>query len=688
VRERNPGSVLALTGYEWSHDCPAAAAVGTIPQVRGLRLAVFPASLCAATLVVEAVAIGLAWGLEPRFDTIVYAVYTLTLAGSGALIASRRPRNPIGWLYCGTALATALTADLAQGWGLRAAANGWPAGPFAEWVAAVSWIPAGTAVVYTILLFPDGRLPRSRWRAVGWANAAGAALLLPGWALTPDIGYIFLSGRNPYALPEIPTGALVAVGLTLFLGSLVLSIVPLVQRLRRATGVERQQLKWVVFAAALMAGLLPPVALLWSVTPLVQPVAAVALTALPVATCVAILRYRLYDIDLVISRTLGYLALTALLAAAYSASVLLLGTVVGRRSAWATAGATLVVAVAFRPLRDRIQAGVDRRFNRARYTAVRRVETFLERLRAGHAAPEEIQTVLREALAVDDLDVRISLPDSGLAVDLYGRPVTGDRDDRRERWPIRRAGTTLGDVLVDDPPERVRALLPTLADAGALAVEMARLRVELRRQLAEVGASRARIVAVADAERRRIERDLHDGAQQRLVSIGLALRHAQHALDGTSPEARQTLDGAIAEITVAIDELRELAQGLRPAHLDGGLGPALRELARRAPLPVRVDATADRFPAEVETAAYFTACEGLTNAVKHARASAVELSAGRQGDTLVVRVADDGTGGTQARDGSGLTGLSDRVATQGGRLIVDSVPGRGTVLTAEFPCVS
>ncbi|MGN9911492.1 sensor histidine kinase [Phytohabitans sp. LJ34] len=653
--------------------------------MRGLRLAVFPAALCAATLVLEAAGAGLSWGLESRFETVVYAVYVLTLAVSGALIASRHPGNPIGWLYLGTALFTAITGDVAQGWGLRAAANGWPGGPFGEWVAAVSWIPCGTAVVFTILLFPDGRLPRSRWRAVGWANAAGAALLLPGWALSPDIDYVFLSGRNPYAIPAVPTGGLVAAGMVLFLGSLVLSVVPLVRRLRRATGVERQQLKWVVFGAGLAAALLPPVALLWGVTPLVQPVAAVALVALPVATCVAILRYRLYDIDLVISRTLGYLALTALLAAAYAASVLLLGIVVGRRSPWATAGATLVVAVAFKPLRDRIQAAVDRRFNRARYTALERVETFLERLRAGRAVPEEIETVLREAVEVGDLDVRINLPDG--VVDLRGRPIAGHRDDGRDRWPIRRGGTTLGEVLVGAPSERVRALLPTLVDAGALAVEMARLRVELRRQLAEVGASRARIVAVADAERRRIERDLHDGAQQRLVSIGLALRHAQHALDGTNPEARQTLDGAIAEITVAIDELRELAQGLRPAHLDGGLGPALRELARRAPLPVRVDTTADRFPAEVETAAYFTACEGLTNAVKHARATAIVLSAGRDRDTLVVRVADDGVGGAHPRDGSGLTGLSDRVATQGGRLTVDSVPGRGTVLTAEFPCV-
>ena len=228
-----------------------------------------------------------------------------------------------------------------------------------------------------------------------------------------------------------------------------------------------------------------------------------------------------------------------------------------------------------------------------------------------------------------------------------------------------------------------------MLDAGALAVEIARLRVELRRQLGEVEASRARIVAAAEDERHRMERDLHDGAQQRLVSIGLALRHAQHALGPAGdPEVVRTLDGAVAQVTVAIDELRELARGLRPAQLDAGLGPALRELASRAPLPVEVDADGDRFPTHVETAAYFIACEGLTNAVKHAHATEVRLRTRHTGRSLVVSVADNGVGGAVARNGSGLTGLSDRVAAHGGTLRIDSGQGHGTTLIAELPCGS
>ena len=276
-----------------------------------------------------------------------------------------------------------------------------------------------------------------------------------------------------------------------------------------------------------------------------------------------------------------------------------------------------------------------------------------------------------------------------MAVDLSGTPVVDDPGDGRGRWPIRHAGTTLGTAVGPADLAERGSLVANVLEAGALAVEVARLRVELRRQLDEVEASRARIVAAADHERRRIERNLHDGAQQRLVSIGLALRHAQHAL-GTAadPDVNRTLDDAVAEITVAIDELRQLAGGLRPAQLDAGLGAALRDLARRAPLPVEVDATADRYPTDIEAAAYFCACEGLTNAVKHAHATRIRLSARRNDGRLVVSVTDDGVGGAVARNGSGLTGLTDRVAAHGGTLTLDSDEGRGTTLIAEFPCES
>jgi signal transduction histidine kinase len=662
---------------------------GTIDPVKHLRLRAWPAALFIATLMIEVAAVALSWGLEPAWDTVLYAIYAVTQAAVGALILSRYPGHRIGWLFIADATFTALAADLAQGWGLRAAEHGWPGGPLGEWFSLSSWIAAGPAGVLLFLWFPDGHLTRRGWQAVAWASVVGAAVALPGWAMDPDLGDLFIGGRNPYAVEGAPIGLLLGVGMPLFLGSLVVAIVPLVQRFRQSSGVERLQLRWFVFASVCAAVVLPTVALLWSVVPAVRPLTALALTSIPVAAGIAILRYRLYDIDLVISRTVAYSALTVCLAGTYAVTVVVIGGAVGRSSAWATAGATLAVAATFGPARRRLQDAVDRRFNRARFDAVQLMSRFLEDLRAGRAAPEDVERVLRDALGVEDLDVHLVLPGSAIAVDLSGTPVADDPGDGRGRWPIRHAGTILGTVVGPTVLAERGSLVPKLLDAGALAVEVARLRVELRRQLDEVEASRARIVAAADHERRRIERDLHDGAQQRLVSIGLALRHAQHAL-GTAadPDVSRTLDDAVAEITVAIDELRQLAGGIRPAHLDAGLAPALRDLARRAPLPVEVDAASDRFPTDIETAAYFCACEGLTNAVKHAHATTIRLIARRNHDRLVVSVIDDGIGGAAARNGSGLSGLTDRVAAHGGTLTVDSDKGRGTTLVVEFPCVS
>jgi signal transduction histidine kinase len=207
------------------------------------------------------------------------------------------------------------------------------------------------------------------------------------------------------------------------------------------------------------------------------------------------------------------------------------------------------------------------------------------------------------------------------------------------------------------------------------------------RRLAEVEESRARIVTAGYQERRRLERDLHDGAQQRLVSIGLALRHIQGELPAPS-RAVGELDATVAELAEAINELRELARGVRPALLDDGLGAALRELASRSALRTSVEATEERFPDHLETAAYFVASEALANAVKHAEASYVTVTAARQNGSLVVSIHDNGIGGAQPAEGSGLGGMTDRVAALGGSLSVDSPLGQGTMVAVELPCGS
>jgi signal transduction histidine kinase len=189
-------------------------------------------------------------------------------------------------------------------------------------------------------------------------------------------------------------------------------------------------------------------------------------------------------------------------------------------------------------------------------------------------------------------------------------------------------------------------------------------------------------------ERRRIERDLHDGAQQRLVSLGIRLRRMQRALPAEAVVLRPALDDAVNEVAHAIADLRTLAAGVRPALLDDGLGAALAGLAGSAPVPVEVDVAADRLPPTVEEAAYFVASEALTNAVKHASASRVRVEAGRVDGVLQLTIADDGVGGARPGSGSGLVGLADRVEAQGGRLTIDSPPGGGTRVEAVLPCES
>jgi PAS domain S-box-containing protein len=219
--------------------------------------------------------------------------------------------------------------------------------------------------------------------------------------------------------------------------------------------------------------------------------------------------------------------------------------------------------------------------------------------------------------------------------------------------------------------------------------ERQRYEESLRETIAEVRASRARIVEAADAERRRVERDLHDGAQQRLLSLSMAIRLAQaHAGSGALAELEHILDAAATELKEALAELRDLARGIHPTLLSGqGLRPALESLAMRSPLPATLTACpGGRFPEAAEVAVFYVAAEALTNAAKHARATRAAVTVEHRGGRLTVEVADDGRGGARIDAGSGLRGLSDRVAALGGRIEVASAPGEGTRVSAEVPC--
>ena len=307
--------------------------------------------------------------------------------------------------------------------------------------------------------------------------------------------------------------------------------------MRRAVGVERLQLKWLAYAAASVPAAvvlcIGESAIAGESGPVTDISVSLALLTIPTAVGVAVMRYRLYEIDRLINRTLVYAILSVGLAAVFAGVSLALGVAIGSGSTVPTAAATLAVAVAFGPLRSRVQVAVDRRFDRARYEGLRKVERFLEELRAGRAAPEATGEVLAEALQDPQLELLFWLPAEAVYVDASGRAVERSPAAGRARTPVRRGTLALGAVVHDAALAQRPDLLDSVIEAAGLAIEIARLRVEVRRRLADVEESRARIVSAGYEERRRLERDLHDGAQQRLVSIGLALRHVQAQVPAT-----------------------------------------------------------------------------------------------------------------------------------------------------------
>ena len=374
------------------------------------------------------------------------------------------------------------------------------------------------------------------------------------------------------------------------------------------------------------------------------------------------------------------------------------GLVLGLYAVWAAAG-----------ILD-LPAGLQENLERARVVALATVPfAFMLGLLggkvAGAAAVGELVTTLGqetsrrgrlydalvEALRDPSLELVFPVGERGEWVDGDGLPASlpGPASSRIVT-PIERDGRTIAAIVHDAALADQRELVAAAGGALALALENERLDAELRANLQELRASRARIVESGDAARRRIERDLHDGAQQQLVAILLGLRLARSRMDRDPGQAAEMLDHALGDLEEAIGELRELARGIHPAILsDRGLGPALEALAGRLSLPVEVGAALDeRPPPGIEAAAYFVAAEALTNVARYAQASHARIEVTRDASQLVLEVSDDGVGGADRAQGSGLRGLDDRVSALDGRLEVDSPPAGGTTVRATFPCPS
>jgi signal transduction histidine kinase len=425
------------------------------------------------------------------------------------------------------------------------------------------------------------------------------------------------------------------VGVGLIALTLVIALTSIVGRARAARAEQRQQLKWFGLGAAFafafnLAGLIP--GLDW-----IRVLGVVCVFA---GLGLGIFRYRLYDVDRLINRTVVYGALTMLLVGIFASLDVTIALIVGHRSTPVAAISAFAVALLLRPARDRVQDVVDRVFDRRNYSAVRRPRALGDRVGHAPVEPGQVRDVLRAVLRDPSLDIGYYTR-SGLLVDGDGNRFAAGPHTKTEAV---HSGHELVGVLAHQGVDL--ALLHRVTPAASAVLAHARLQAELQVQLAEVRASRGRLVNAADAERRRIERDLHDGAQQRLVGLAVHIQSTRRRLAPT-PGVSELLTFTVDQLQAGVDEIRALVHGILPSTLaTSGLPAALAELGRLGDVHVANDLPT-RPVMQIEAAAWFVACEGVANAIKHAVGHPVRLTVNAAANALVVHVADDGPGGAR-----------------------------------------
>ncbi len=649
------------------------------------RLATAAAVLTGALMVVAALLVAASPTVAGLVNFGVGVVVTPLCAGLGVLIV-RRTGNRVGVLLALVGLTIALTVTREIAW--------WSLADRTDVVADLSWLVAllsevaGWVLVSVALLllhFPDGRVPSPRWRWVPAALVVCGVIAQAYGAVDASVPFRPPLQDLPRPWGPPPTWAAVVAGVA-FVGMLLLIIacaVSLVLRHRRASPLQRRQIRWLAIGGLAVAAY--PLLCLVEILVWGQPLwfsAAVGLTgllAVLVSTAIALLRPDLYDVDRALSGTVTWGLVSAGLLVVYAGVLVTTGVVLGRESSLAAAAATAVCALTLAPLRRQLQHRVDRRLYPLRRAAYESIDTLHRQVSAGQADPEQLEDVLRTALRDPQLRVGYRAPAGSAFVAGDGSPV-----DPAGGVPVLLGGIPVG-VLAGGSDELSPELLRQVAERAAATVEMVRLRMELASALREAESSRARLVQIGYEERRRLERDLHDGAQQRLVSLGMAIRLAQRHLEDGTVDVHGLLDECVAELGTVVAELRQLAHGIRPSSLDDGLPAAVARLVRGLPVSVTLEVDESAMPDDIATTAYFVISEALANAVKHAEASLIRLHVSRPDGHVVVRVSDDGRGGASL---SAESGLADRVAALGGRLRVASPVGEGTVVEAELPCAS
>jgi len=620
-------------------------------------------------------------------ETWVLLLGVASAAVVGLAIVRAQPRHPVGWLFLALSATILLSGPLEAWieWGRLARPGSLPATGAVAAVNDATWIPWFVLVALILLLTPTGTYPSRRWRALARVIVgAGAGAFLLSLLKSDPFESPFQDIENPWAVPAIqPAAAWVEYGLVLVVAAgLVASGVSLLLRWRRARDDDRRQLLWLALVVVPLPAFVVAAFVASNAGSSVGTVASTGgfVVLVPVAAGLSITRYHLYDVERVLARTTTYVSLTVLLIGTYALIVWF-----GARGAqrWstspaiaATVGALAVAAIAA-PARRAIQDLIDRRFNRRRYDAVRLVGAELADERAGL----DLVALFRRAL--DDPSVVLAYP--GARLDTWVTEAGLAPPDMSDWVEVARQGRVVARIGFD--PTRTDAeVVSAGARIAAAELDNAGLRAELARRLGEVESSRRRLAEAQRTERRRIERDLHDGAQQRLLALAMELRSAQ--LSGDDERMRQALSDGAAAAQSAVRELRDLANGLHPAALvDGGLPAALDDLARHSPIDLRLEVDVPRLDPALEFTAWLVIGESVVNAQKHAHASSVAVAVHQNECQLRIRIRDDG-GGAANPEGPGLRGLRDRVEAAGGTLVIHSPAGAGTTIQAVLPCAS
>jgi signal transduction histidine kinase len=650
------------------------------------------------------------------FSTAVL-IGMIGFATVGALVASRYPRNPIGWLFSAIAFGIVLLGfrEVYVVYALFAAPGSLPGTTVVAWLG--SWIPllAITSIPFVFLLFPDGSPPSKRWRLVGWIALASMGLLVLGNIVVPGPIGGFNLERIHIANPTGIRGLRGVANGMLFAGAIgvivagIASMIALVLRYRRARGKERQQLRWLAYVAAATAAV-PLIGIAGSLAgvdlgDLVFPAFFILiLIGIPVASGIAILKYRVLDLDIVIKKTVVFGAVVVLVTAVYLAVVVVVGPRVGNeRSGVASLAATIIVVLAFQPVSRWARRLADRLVYGERATPYEVLSGLSDRLGASYST-EDVLPRLVQILAAGtgathagvwlrvgpDLRCAASWP-SGSEGAMGDVRLAGDDlpefPGMDHAFAVRHQDQLLGALTIAVPPSdpltpSQEKLLHDLAAQAGLVLRNVRLVEDLR-------ASRQRIVAAQDERAKALERNIHDGAQQQLVALAVKVRLMESVIR-TDPEKALAMAREVgADAGDALENLRDLARGIYPPLLaDKGLVAALEGQARKVVIPTEVLVeNVGRYAQDVEAAVYFCTLEALNNVAKYSGATRAEVRLAQTSGELTFEIIDDGAGFDPAKTGygTGLQGMADRLDALGGRIDVRSARESGTTITGVVP---